>query len=173
MLAIWQHKIAKCTLAIWQQSIAKHSLAILATSNCLNKNYRVSSFYWRGSKLCFLTCFSYFSHYFHILVFLLNRYILISLRLSWLHGNPFFCPISCTLALWVGTLYMRPHVSGAECMGFSKQDAHKNLEVDSLPVNFPLSAFCQRFLMQTSIGKTRIIPFLLTKILKLTLSCVT
>jgi hypothetical protein len=80
-LAIWQHPIAKCTLAIWRQPIAKHSLAILAASYCLNRNNRVSSFYkTRGSKLCFLTCFSYFSRYFHFLVFLQNCYVHISLR---------------------------------------------------------------------------------------------
>ena len=45
----------------------------------------------------FLTCFSYFSCYFHILVFLQNLYLLISSRLSRLHGNPISCPISCTL----------------------------------------------------------------------------
>jgi hypothetical protein len=68
-------------VSIWQQPIAKHSLAILATSYCLNRNDRVSSFYkTRGSKLCFLTCFSYFSCYFHILVLLQNCYVLISLR---------------------------------------------------------------------------------------------
>ncbi len=90
--------IAKCTLAIWQHPIAKHSLVIMATTYCLNRNDRVSSFYWtRGSKLCFLACFSYFSRYFHILVFSLNCYLLISLRLSWLHGNPIFCLVSCTL----------------------------------------------------------------------------
>jgi hypothetical protein len=44
-LAIWQQAIAKCTLAIWRQPIAKHSLAILATSYCLNRNDRFSSFY--------------------------------------------------------------------------------------------------------------------------------
>ncbi len=97
MLAIWRHTIAKCTLAIWQQPIAKHSLAILATSYCLKRNDRVSSFYkTRGSKLCFLTSFSYFSRYFHVLVFLQNRYLLISSQLSWLHGNPISCPVSCT-----------------------------------------------------------------------------
>jgi hypothetical protein len=98
MLAIWQHQIVKCTLAIWQQPITKHSLAIMATSYRLNRNDRVNSFYWtRGSKLCFLTCFSYFSHYFHILVFLLNCYLVISLRLSWLHGNPISSPVSRNL----------------------------------------------------------------------------
>ncbi len=47
---------------------------------------------------------------------------------------------------------MRPHISGTEHMGFSKQDAHGNLVVDSLPVIFPLSAFCQRTLVQMSVG---------------------
>ncbi len=42
-----------------------------------------------------------FSHmflfcYFHILVFLQNCYLLISLRLSWLHGNAISCPGSRT-----------------------------------------------------------------------------
>jgi hypothetical protein len=97
-MAIWLCFINKCTLAVWRQPIAKHSLGILATSYCLNRNYRVSSFYWTsGSELCFLTCFSYFSHYSHILVFSLNCYLLIFLRLSWLHGNPISCPVSHTL----------------------------------------------------------------------------
>ncbi len=47
---------------------------------------------------------------------------------------------------------MRPHVSGTEQVGFSKQDACGNLVVASLLVNFPFSAFCQRFLLQTSVG---------------------
>jgi hypothetical protein len=48
--------------------------------------------------------------------------------------------------------YMRPHISGTEGMGFSKQDARGDLLEDSLPVIFPLSTFRQRFLMRTSIG---------------------
>jgi hypothetical protein len=96
-LAIWQHPIAKHTLAIWGHLIAKHTLAILATSYDLNRNNRVSSFYkTRGSKLCFLTCFSYFSCHFHILVFLQNCYSLISSCLSLLHRNPISRPISWT-----------------------------------------------------------------------------
>ncbi len=161
-------------LAIRQQPIAKYLLAIMATSYRLNRNNRVSSFYWtRGSKLCFLTCFSYFSRYFHILVFLLNCYLLISSCLSWLMGIQFLVPFLIPLALQAGTSYMRPHVSGTERVGFSKQDTHGNLVVDSLLVNFSLSAFCRRFLVQTSVGQMRIIPFLLTKILELTLSHVT
>ncbi len=44
--------------------------------------------------------------------------------------------------------------------GFSKQDACGNLVVASLPVNFPFSAFCQRFLRWTSIGLNTIHTFL-------------
>jgi hypothetical protein len=65
LLVIWLCHIAKRLLAILQQPIAKHLLAILGTSYPLNRNDRVITFYWaRGSKQCFLTCFSYFSCYF-------------------------------------------------------------------------------------------------------------
>jgi hypothetical protein len=92
-------------MAIWQSLIAKYLLAIgihvllnacwqFGNSLLLNRNDRVSSFFWtRGSKLFFLTRFSFFSCYFLILVFLQNCYSLISLRLSWLHGNPISCPV--------------------------------------------------------------------------------
>jgi hypothetical protein len=56
--------------------------------------------------------------------------------------------------------YMRPHVAGTERVGFSKQDACGNLVVDSLLVNFPFSAFCRRFLVQTSVGLNMIHTFL-------------
>ncbi len=132
----------------------------LATSYCINRNDRVSSFYWtRGSKLSFLTCFSYFSHYFLILEFLQNRYSLISLGLSQLHGNPISCPFLVPLALRASMSYMHPHISGTERMSFLKQDACGNLVVDSLLGIFPLSAFCRRFLVQMSVGRMQIIPF--------------
>jgi hypothetical protein len=86
--------IAKCMLAIRQHPISRHTLAVFATSYCLNRKDRVSSLYWiRGSKLCFLAHFSYFGCYFLILVFSQNCYLLISSRLSWLHGYPISCPI--------------------------------------------------------------------------------
>ncbi len=56
--------------------------------------------------------------------------------------------------------YMRSHVSCTELVGFSKQDAHGNLVVASLPVNLPFSAFCRRFLLQTSVGLNTIHTFL-------------
>jgi hypothetical protein len=36
---------------------------------------------------------------------------------------------------------MRPHISGTERVGFSKQEARGNLVVASLPLNFPFSGF--------------------------------
>jgi hypothetical protein len=98
-----------------------------------------------------------FSHMFLLfelllLVFLQNCYLLISSRLSRLHGNPISCPISHTIGTQASMLYMHPHVSGTERVGFSKQDACGSLVVASLPVNFPFSTFCQRFLLQTSVG---------------------
>ena len=57
---------------------------------------------------------------------------------------------------------MRPHVS-TERVGFSKQDAHGNLVVASLLVNFPFSAFCRRFLVRTSVGLNTNYTFLSLK----------
>ncbi len=53
----------------------------------------------------------------------------------------FLVPFLVPLALQASTSYMRPHNSGAEHVDFSKQDAHRNLVVASLPVKFPLSVF--------------------------------
>ena len=53
----------------------------------------VCSIYWiRGSKHCFLTSFSNLNCYFYFLVFSRNCYLLVSLCLSWLHGNPISWP---------------------------------------------------------------------------------
>jgi hypothetical protein len=66
----------------------------LASFLSLSSHDRVSSFYWtRGSKLCFLARFSYFSCYFLILVFLQKNYLLVSLRLSRMNRNPISHPI--------------------------------------------------------------------------------
>jgi hypothetical protein len=64
---------------------------------------------------------------------------------------------------------MRPHVSETERMGFSKQDACGNLVVASLPLNFPFSPFAEGVCCEHPLDLTR---FIFTKILKLTLSCV-
>jgi hypothetical protein len=67
-------------------------------------------------------------------------------------GIQFLVPFLVPLALQASTLYMCPHNSDTELVGFSKKDARGNLVVASLTVNFPLSAFFLRFLVQTSIG---------------------
>ena len=115
--------------AIWQHPIAKHTLAMLATSHRLNSDDRVSSFYWtRGSTLCFLTRFSYFSCYFLILVFLQNCYSLISFApFSAAQESDFLSRFLVPLALRASMLYMHPHISGTERMGFLKQDAFRLL----------------------------------------------
>jgi hypothetical protein len=65
----------------------------LAPYLLLSSNDRVSSFDWiRGSKHFFLTSFSNLNCYFLFLVFLRNPFLLVSLRLSWLHGNLISCP---------------------------------------------------------------------------------
>jgi hypothetical protein len=69
------------------------------------------------------------------------------------------------LALQASTLYMHPHVSGTERVGFSKPDARGNLVVASLLVNFPFSAFCQRFLLRTSVGLNTIHTFLVNRLI--------
>jgi hypothetical protein len=50
-------------------------------------------------------------------------------------------------------LYMCPHVSGTEPMGFSKQDACRNLVVDSLLMIFPFPPFAEGFWCKCPLGK--------------------
>jgi hypothetical protein len=60
----------------------------------LSSNDRICSFNWiRGSKHCFLTSFSNLNCYILFLIFLRNRYLLVSLHLSRLCGNPISHPV--------------------------------------------------------------------------------
>jgi hypothetical protein len=140
-MAIWQSYIAKYLLAIWHYFIVKCTLAILAASYCLNRNDRVSSFYWtRGSKLCFLTCFSYFSRYFLILVFLRKCYLLISSCLSWLHGILISCPVSRTFGTWSWYIVHAPPYFWHRTCGFL--EARCSREPGSILTICFLSPFC-------------------------------
>ncbi len=95
---IWLCCIAKCSLAILQQPIAKHTLAILATSYCLNRNNRVSSFYLtRGSKQCFS----------HVSLILVATFLFLRAFLG-CTGIRFLVPFLVPLALRASTSYMRP-----------------------------------------------------------------
>ncbi len=130
----------------------------------LSSNDKISSFYWiRRSKHCFLTSFSNLNHYFLFLVFSCNCYLPVSSRLSRLHRNPISCPIF--LYLWFSEYHVvhAPPYFWHTWHVFSKQDARGNLVQELVPVFFPRSAFCRRFLMQTSIGWLQIIPFLLAQ----------
>jgi hypothetical protein len=118
----------------------------------LSSNNRISSFYWiRGSKHCFLTSFSNLNCYFLFLVFSQNRYLRVSLHLSRLHGNPIPHPIFFTFGSPSTTLYMRPHISGTHDM-FSQSKILVGTWYKNVLDFFSRSAFCRRFLMQTSIG---------------------
>ncbi len=76
----------------------------------------------------------------------------------------------CTLNT---TLYMRPHIAGTD-YAFSQSKTLVGTCFQKLvSAFFPCSAFFQRFLMQTSIGRSQFIPFLPIQILELTLSCMT
>jgi hypothetical protein len=100
----------------------------------------------------FLTCFSFFYRYFLILVLLRNRYLL------GCTGIQFLVPFLVPLALQGSTSYMHPHISGKVHVGFSKQDAfHLLPKVSGANVHWANANH----------------PFLLTKILELTLSCIT
>ncbi len=129
----------------------------------LSRNNRISSFNWiRGSKYCFLTSSSNLNCYFLFLVFLRNCYLLVSLRLSRLSGNPISRPV--LLYLWFSDYQVvrAPSYFWHTSCVFSKQGARGNLVQGLVPVLFPHSAFHQRFLMQTSVRRSQIIPFLLT-----------
>jgi hypothetical protein len=127
-------------------------LSILATSYQLNRNNRVSSFYWtRGSKQCFLTCFSYFNRYFLILVFSRNCYLLICLRLSWLHRNPSSRPILVPLARRVNTHTQAPPYFRHRTSGFL--EARRSWEPDSSLTTGEFSLF--RLLPKVSIANVR------------------
>jgi hypothetical protein len=129
----------------------------------LSSNNRISGFYWirGGSKHCFLTSFSHLNRYFLFLVFLHNRNLLVSLRLSWLHRNPISCPafsylwyskvLHCTCA----PIFLE-HIKGffkARCL---REPGTR------ISTGFLSPFFCRRFLMQMTVGGSQIIPYLLT-----------
>jgi hypothetical protein len=114
------------------------------------------AFMTRGSKLCFLTCFSYFSSYFLILVFSQNCYLLISLC-------PFLAARESDFSSRFSYLW---HYEVVRCTCAPIFQAQNALVSQSKM----LSAICRRFLVQTSVGQMQMIPFLLTKFLKLRLS---
>ncbi len=94
----------------------------------LSRNDRVSSFYWiKGSQHYFLTSCSYLNCYFLFLVFLHNRYLLVSSRLSRLHRNLISHPVfSYFLYSKYHVVCLPPYFWHTSCV-FSKQDTRGNL----------------------------------------------
>ncbi len=107
----------------------------------LSSNDRISSFCWiRGSKHFFLTSFSNLNCYFLFLVFLRNCYLLVSLCLSWLHGNSISHPV--ILYLWFSEYHVvhAPPYFWHTLRVFLKQDTRGNLVQELAPIL--LSPFC-------------------------------
>ncbi len=177
LVLAWWHRHDVTSIAKWRWTGVILIASDLVSSLLLSSNDSVSNFYWtRGSNLCFSTSFTYFSHYFHILVFSCSCYLLVSLCLSWLHGNLISCPIFSYLGHYeVVRCMCAPMFLAHIVLVSSEGDVCGTLVVDSVPVPglFPISALFRRFLVQTSIGWLRIIPFFLHISFKLVLSCMT
>jgi hypothetical protein len=88
----------------------------------------------------FLTCFSYFSCYFLILVFLQNCYSLNSSRLSRLHGNPISCLVSCTFCTLSWYIVNAPPYFWHRMLGFL--EGRCSWEPGSRLTTGDLSSFC-------------------------------
>ncbi len=128
----------------------------------LSSNDRISSFYWiRESKHCFLKYFSNLNRYFLFLVFLRNCYLLVSLGLSPLSGNPISHPVFLIpLVLQVPRCTCAP-IFLAHMTHFLKARCSWEPGTRISTIFPPRSTFCQRFLMQMSVASLQIIPFLL------------
>ncbi len=83
----------------------------------LSSNDRICGFNWiRGSKHCFLTSFSNLYRNFLFLVFLWNRYLLVSLHLCQLRRNPISHPVFIPFVLRIPRRTCAPiflaHITG-------------------------------------------------------------
>jgi hypothetical protein len=134
----------------------------LRTSLSLSSNDRICLFIWiRGSKHCFLTSFSNFYHYFLFLLFLQHCYLLVSLHLSWLRGTPIFYPIFILFVLRILCCTCAPMFLAHITRFLEVRCSWKTGNKISTGILSPFCLSFRRFLVQTSVGQSRIIPFLL------------
>jgi hypothetical protein len=160
LLGVRRTDIPKFSLTIWRSNVAKFTFCNLVTSLSLSSNNRIFSFIWtRGSKHSFLTSFSNFYCYFLFLVFLQRRYLLVSLHLSQLRGTPISHPVY-TFCTPNTTSYMRPHISGTHSRFLEVRRWEPGTRI-STGILSPFRLSFRRFLVQMSIGRLQIIPFLL------------
>jgi hypothetical protein len=153
-------------------SIAKYMLANLATSYCLNRNDKVVAFIGLEGVNYVLSRFFFFSCYFHIIVFLLNCYFLISSCLSWLHRNPISHPISHTLGTPSWYVLHAPPYFWHRMRGFLKARRSREPSSKLTTGDFPPFRLSPK-VSSANIYWTNANHTSLTKILELTLSCVT
>ncbi len=162
LLVIRRTDIAKLLLTICQSDVAKFTLR-LEDILSLSSNDRICSFNWiRGSKHCFLTSFSNLNCYFLLLVFSRNSYLLVSLLLSWLHGNPISLPVFIPFVLRIPRRTCAP-IFLAHMMHFL--EARRLWEPGTRISTGFLSPFrlSPKDSHATSVRRSRIIPFLLTQ----------
>jgi hypothetical protein len=128
----------------------------------LSSNNRICSFNWiRGSKYCFLTSFSNFYCYFLFLVFLRHRYLLVSLHLSLLRGTPISYPVFIPFVLWILHCTCAPMFLAHITRFLEVRRSWESGTRVSTGILSPFCLFFWRFLVQTSVGRSSIIPFLL------------
>jgi hypothetical protein len=162
LLGVRQTDIAKFLLTIWRSNVTKITFCNLATSLLLISNDRICSFIWiRGSKHSFLTSFSNFYCYFLFLVFSRRCYLLVSSHLSRLRWTPISYPVFIPFVLRIPRRTCAPMFL-AHLTRFLK--VRRSWEPGTRISTGILSPFClsfRRFLVQMSIGRSQIIPFLL------------
>jgi hypothetical protein len=128
----------------------------------LSSNNRICAFSWiRRSKHCFLTSFSNLYRYFLFLVFLQHRYLLVSSHPSPLRGTPISYLVFIPIVLWIlrhtCALMFLVHIMHFLEVRRSWVPSTKI----STGILSPFRLSFRRFLVQTSFGQSRIIPFLL------------
>ncbi len=134
----------------------------LATSLLLSSNDRICSFNWiRGSKHCFLTNFSNFYRYFLFLAFSQHHYLLVSLHPSWLRGTPISHPVLIPFVLRIPCRTCAPMFLAHITRFLKVRRPWEPGTRISTSILSPFRLSFQRFLVQMSIGQSRIIPFLL------------
>jgi hypothetical protein len=132
----------------------------------LSSNDSIGSFYWiRGSQHCFLTSFSNLNCIILFLVIWRNRYLLVSLGLSWLHGNLISHPVYFyTFGSLSTTLYMRPHISGTHD-AFSRSKMLMGTWSKNLyRFSFPVPPFTEGFSCKRPLGNCKSYLFFSRKI---------
>jgi hypothetical protein len=134
----------------------------LTTSLLLSNNDMNCSFICiRGSKHSFLTSFSNIYRYFLFLVFLRRRYLLVSLHLSWLRGTSISYPIIIPFVLRIPRCTCAPmFLAHLTCFLEVRRSWEPGTNIRT-GILSPFRLSFQRFLVQMSVGRLQIIPFLL------------